>query len=152
MITIDIKYTDYAGVTHEEKKSFHLTKTEIAKLEFQQEGGLSVLLSKMLGQGNTTKVIPLFEELVQMSYGVRSQDMKNFVKSKEALEQFTSSGACDEFVFTLIQNPHQARKFITGILPSDIRIDEKSLDAAMAQMSAAPAPTDDPDKHPSTDK
>jgi hypothetical protein len=148
MITFDITYTDFTDITHTDKAAFHLSKTEIAKLEFGHEGGLSTMLSKMLGAGNTTKVIPLFEQLVRMSYGIRSADMKHFVKTQESLEAFASSGACDEFVFSLIQDPDKARKFISGILPSDIRIDDKTLDEAMKKMTP-PTPSGDP---PSTDK
>lgn len=122
MIKKDITFTDFSGIVRTETHHFHLSKVEIAELEYSAEGGLSTMLQKMVSRGDVTKIIPLFQTLVKKSYGVRSADMKRFKKSEDALGDFIASGAYDEFVFELLQSPEKADAFVRGLLPADVQI------------------------------
>ena len=62
----------------------------------------------------------LFKELLQKSYGVKSDDGKRFIKSKELTEAFVQTEAYSELFVILASNADEATEFVNGIIPKNL--------------------------------
>ena len=120
MIKKTIKYEDYNGNEREEEFYFNLSNAELTKMELGVEGGLSERLKKVLATKDTPQILKVFEEIINKAYGVKSDDGKRFIKSKELLEEFTQTEAYSQLFVELATNENAAQEFILGILPKEL--------------------------------
>lgn len=115
-----IKYTDFNDVEREEPFYFNLSKAELTRMSFSHGGGFQDFLQKLIDTKDTTKLYEIFEQLVQMSYGVKSDDGRRFIKNEEVLNDFTQTDAYSELLVELLGSAEAASEFVTGIMPKDI--------------------------------
>lgn len=131
MITKNIKYTDYNGVEREEKFLFNLSKAELMEMEWGTVGGLSETMQRIVEAQDSPTIIKIFKELVLKAYGEKSLDGKRFVKVNDQgvplSIAFSQTEAYSELFMELATDADAALKFIKGIIPSDIDIDENKL-------------------------
>ena len=120
MIKKTIKYEDYNGNEREEEFYFNLSNAELTKMELGVEGGLSERLKKVLATKDTPQILKVFEEIINKAYGVKSDDGKRFIKSKELLEEFTQTEAYSQLFVELATNENAAQEFILGTLPKKL--------------------------------
>ena len=130
-----IKYLDFNGVEREEDFYFHMTHAEMIKYSASENGGLDVVLKKLVQTEDAMKVLELFERLIRMAYGERSADGRYFTKSVEATEQFIASEAYSNLFMKFLQDGDYAAKFVNGITSS---IQENSDRKSMASLVAVP--------------
>lgn len=119
MITEKITYTDYDGNTNTEDFYFHLSKAELTGLSVEHPEGFEVYIQKIVDEQNISEMYTLFKRLILMSYGEKV-DGKKFVKKKNGVplsEDFESSPAFDVLFDKLLDDPEEAKKFFTGVLP-----------------------------------
>ena len=117
MIVKTIKYEDYNGNVREEKFYFNLSKAEILEMEASKNGGLSAYIQRIAEEQDAPKIMELFKELLQKSYGVKSDDGKRFIKSKELTEAFVQTEAYSELFVLLASNADEATEFVNGVIP-----------------------------------
>lgn len=129
MYKITKKYEDFNGVEKEEDFYFHLTKADLIKMELSEDGGMAKRLEKLVKTQDMKEAIKVFEALLLMSYGIKTEDGR-FVKSVEAREKFTQSAAYSEIFTDLATDPDLAQKFIEGVIP---KMDESSIPAPAIQ-------------------
>lgn len=130
MLKKTIAYTDLDGTAVMEEFHFHLSKLEITKLEMEYgEGGLSGHLRAILETKDAKQIIAAFEDIITMSYGVRSDDGKRFIKTPELTAEFKQTEAYSQLFYNLVTNAEDGAEFIRGILPTDIseNIDTKQV-------------------------
>ena len=120
MIVKTIKYEDYNGNAREEKFYFNLSKAEILEMEASKNGGLSAYIQRIAEEQDAPKIMELFKELLQKSYGVKSDDGKRFIKSKELTEAFVQTEAYSELFVLLASNADEATEFVNGIIPKNL--------------------------------
>lgn len=120
MIKKRIKYLDFNDVEREEDFYFNISKSELSKAQLSVEGGLDAKLQKIADSKSVTEIAKLYEEFIDMSYGVKSDDGKHFKKDEELLEDFKSTAAYDQLYMELISSTKAAVEFIKGVLPADI--------------------------------
>jgi len=125
MYKITKKYTDFNGVEKEEDFYFNLSKADILKMELSEEGGMDKRLTRLVKTQNMKEAIKVFEGLLLMAYGIKTDDGR-FIKSETARQEFMSSAAYSEIYFELATNPDEAQKFIEGITP---KLDNPSIPA-----------------------
>lgn len=118
MIAKTVTYEDFNGNERTEKLYFHLSKSEMIKLEKSTPGGYYNKLKKIVEEKNEKELIQVFSELIEMSYGIKSDDGKRFIKNKEITEEFTQSNAYEELFMELATNEEAAIKFMEGIIPA----------------------------------
>lgn len=116
MYKITKKYEDYNGVEKEEDFYFNLTKADLLKMELSEEGGMDKRLEKLVKTKDMKEAIKVFEGLLLLSFGVKTDDGR-FVRNDEARANFVSSAAYPEIYFELATNVDEANKFIEGIIP-----------------------------------
>lgn len=125
MYKITKKYTDFNGVEKEEDFYFNLSKADILKMELSEDGGMDKRLTRLVKTQDMKEAIKVFEGLLLMAYGVKTDDGR-FVKSAEARDRFMSSAAYSEIYFDLATNPDEAQKFIENVIP---QLDQSSIPA-----------------------
>lgn len=114
-----IRYTDYNGNEREEDFYFHLSKAELMEWEFSKEGGLKNRLEKIIALKNIPEIMANFKEIICKSYGVKSDNGKQFIKNKEVLDEFVQSEAYSNLYMKLISDDEAASAFINDIVPND---------------------------------
>ena len=133
MIKKTIKYEDYNGNEREEEFYFNLSNAELTKMELGVEGGLSERLKKVLATKDTPQILKVFEEIINKAYGVKSDDGKRFIKSKELLEEFTQTEAYSQLFVELATNENAAQEFILGILPKKLSDEVKKQNVIVSK-------------------
>ena len=139
MITKKITYEDFYGNMVTEECQFHLTKSEIMKMELSETGGMYATLDKMVKEKDTPKLVEYFDNFIKASYGKKSDDGKKFIKTKELTDDFISGLAYDELIIELLSNPEEAVSFFKGILPKELasQIDSNAIDEAKKKANIA---------------
>lgn len=117
MLTKTIKYTDYDGNEREETFRFNLTKAELATMEMSVKGGLRKYLEKAVEDQDNTKIFAVFKDMVDRSYGEKSNDGREFRKSPEILESFRSTEAYNALFMEIVTDEKFALAFFDGITP-----------------------------------
>ena len=118
MLKKTITYTDYNGITRTEDFYFNLTKAEIMEMQLSTNGGLDVMIKKIIDSQDAPSIIKIFKELILKAYGEKSDDGKRFVKSKEISEGFAQTGAYSQLFMELATDTDAASKFVNGIVPA----------------------------------
>lgn len=121
MLKKSIKYTDYNGVERDEIFYFNLSKAEIVEMELSAKGGLSEQLKAIIASDDEQKIIETFKKIILKAYGVKSEDGKRFIKSKELQEEFSQTEAYSELFMELSTQTEAAAEFINGIVPVEAR-------------------------------
>jgi len=123
-----IKYEDWNGEMREETFYFHLSKSELTKMEMSEVGGLEQKINRLVETRNGAEIVGLFEEVITLSYGEKSPDGRRFEKSEELSRAFMQTPAYDELFMEIAMDANKAAAFFNGILPQDL-----------SQSAAAPA-------------
>lgn len=154
MFVDTIKYKDFNGEETEEKFYFHLSASDIARIELSHQGrgksGMVEELERIIRKQNGAEIVQVFEKFVADSYGVRSDDGTRFIKNPQVLEEFRSSGAYDVFFLKLVTDAEFGAKFINGLLPADLQAqaqtlmeNQKKQDTTPSLAVVAPTPAED---------
>lgn len=85
-----ITYTDYDGNERTEDFRFNLSKAEYVMFENSVIGGMSKEIERAMAMQNGPRILEIFKDLVDRSYGVKTPDGRRFMKSPELLQDFTS--------------------------------------------------------------
>ena len=120
MLKKTITYTDFNGVQRTEDHYFNLTKAEISEMELSKDGGMTVLIRRIISEQNMPALAATFKEILRRTYGKKSDDGRRFMKSEEIWKDFEESGAYDAFFMGLIQSPDNAVAFINAVVPKDV--------------------------------
>lgn len=119
MLKREIKYEDFDGNEVTDTYYFNLTRSEMIELEVGYKDGLEAALRRIIETNDRQKLIAEFKNLVLLSYGVKSDDGKRFIKSDQLREEFTQTPAYDALFMELATNDDAAATFIKGIVPKD---------------------------------
>lgn len=117
MLQKKIKYVDYDGVEREETFYFNLNKAELMEMELSVEGGLKNKLEKIIDTKDIPSIQKYFKEIILKAYGVKSDDGKRFIKSKQLSEEFSQTEAYSELVMELLEDPNKSAAFVNAIVP-----------------------------------
>lgn len=122
MLKRTITYTDYDDETHTEDFYFNITKLEIVELNVSEKEGLEDFIKKIIKSSDNKQLVEQFKKVLLLSYGVKSEDSKRFIKNAQLREEFEQSAAFDVLFMEMATDEGAAAEFIKGILPKDIAI------------------------------
>lgn len=115
--TITFRDIDDNEVTEEFR--FNVTRSDMIDLLVEKpelEEKLQAMGQKMDGRA----VMGLLREFIILGVGRRPEGSRQFVKSKEILNDFLFSGAYDALYWELTNDPDQADAFLTGLFPTSL--------------------------------
>lgn len=115
-----IEFVDFNGTTRKEDFYFHISETELRKLELSINGGLHEYISRATEKQDVATLTELIDKLIDTAYGVKTLDGRGFVKTPENLLDFKSTEAYNVFYTELLSNDKSAAAFINGIFPKDL--------------------------------
>lgn len=134
MLKKTITYLDFDENERTEDFYFHLTKAETLKLELSTDGGITEKIQRIVQAKNMPEIIKVFEEFIQLSYGVKTPDGRGFRKTKEDLENFRATNAYSILFMELATNDVEAAKFVNGIIPQETP-KQAAVSSAIASIS-----------------
>ena len=120
MLARKIKYTNLNGEERERTYYFHFSKAEVMEMELSKEGGFEVFIQRIIDTRDQKELVKMFRELIQMSYGIKSDDGEQFIKNDQVLNEFIQSEAYSELYMELATDTDAAIEFINGIFPQQI--------------------------------
>lgn len=118
MLKKTITYTDFDGNERTEDFYFNLTKAEAMEMEMSTDGGFHKLLTKIVAEKDTKRIIEHFKDLILRAYGVKSPDGKRFIKNEEIRDSFAQTEAYSVLFMELATNAEASAAFVNGILPA----------------------------------
>ncbi len=120
MLKKTIAYTDYNGVERSEDFYFNLNKAELTEMQVGVEGGYGEMLQRIVDSNDNKQIVETFKSIILKAYGVKSQDGKRFIKSKELSEEFSQTEAFVELFMELATDEKAAADFVNGIIPKNV--------------------------------
>lgn len=124
------EYENFNGVMVKEVLHFHLSKQEIIHMQTSSGGLLTQRLERIINTEDSNDAIEEFREIILLSYGELSPNGNRFHKSPEIRADFEASPAFDALYMKMFEDPDFAGKFITGILPKNLDLEEAKKAAA----------------------
>jgi hypothetical protein len=129
MLKETVTYTDYFGEEQTEDIYFHLSKAELLEIEMLADGGsFSDMLLQIIESKDNALILKLFKNIVLLSYGIRSEDGRRFIKNEQLREEFTQTAAYSEVFISLAMDAEKAARFVNGIMPADLIPDKPQID------------------------
>ncbi len=118
MIAIKVKFLNFDDVEQEKVCHFHLSKTEVAKLDIKY-GGVKEYTKKLQENNDNNKLYEFIEDVVFSAYGVRKGDA--FVKNEEILEQYKYTNAHEAVMIQMLEQPNGTglSKFFMGCMSAE---------------------------------
>lgn len=132
MLKKTISYEDYNGEKREETFFFSLNRAELLRMNMSKRGGMERYLKNLVEENDPEKLTKMFEEIILMSYGVKSEDGSRFVKSPEVVEAFRNSAAYAELFYELATDTAKFADFVAGVVPADMAEEMKKSGAIEA--------------------
>lgn len=112
-----ITYEDFDGNERTEDFYFNLTPQECTEKQLSTKGGLDNYITKIINAKDTPEIIKQFKEIIDISYGCKTPDGRNFKKSEEILNDFKSTNAYSMLYMELGTDDVAAAEFINNVLP-----------------------------------
>lgn len=116
MLKKTLKYTDYEGNEVTEDLYFNLNKLEVTRMAARYGGDIEKHIEKVIAKQDLSEMMNVLEDLILSSYGVKSEDGKRFIKTKEIREDFEYSIAYSEIFSEILLNPEETKKFGMGLV------------------------------------
>ena len=119
MLKKTIEYEDFNGVKRSEDFYFNFTKAEVMDLQFNTERktSLSDLIQEVVDSQDNARILSIFKEIVLKAYGVKSDDGRRFIKSKEIADEFAQTNAFDVLYWELATDADTAAAFVNAVIP-----------------------------------
>lgn len=124
MLKKTITFEDFNGAMCTEDHYFNLTTAELTELQLSKDGGFDNYLKKIVDAQNIPELSKAFKEIILLSYGVKSDDGKRFVKKApdghRLADDFVDSAAYSALYTELFTNDAAAADFVNSIIPANI--------------------------------
>lgn len=118
-----ITFTDYNGLEHTRTYYFNLSKSELLRLQLSIGGGLTEYAKRLMDTEDMVHLSELFEKLILMSYGEKTDDGMHFIKEdengKKLADMFKQTAAYDELYTELCTNEQSAIEFFNSVIPAE---------------------------------
>lgn len=119
MFSDTITYKDFDGNERTETLYFNISPSEAMELEIKYPGGYANKLQRDIDRGDNAAIMQDMIDFVKLSYGIKSDDGRKFVKSVDIYEDFVSTNAYEEFLQKFLADPDYALKFIVAAFPKN---------------------------------
>jgi hypothetical protein len=139
VIKVPITYTNFDDEVVTEVHYFHLSKTELIKMETGDGEAMSAKLERVSKSANGAEIMRVFQDIIEAAYGERvAGSGSEFYKSPSVTAKFMGSLAFDQLLTDLLTNVTSATDFINGLMPKDL--DKLAAAAAQNQPTDVPLP------------
>lgn len=144
MLIRPITYEDFNENEVTETFHFHLAKSEIIDLEVEYKQGYREMIEEIIKTDDRKELVAQFKKIILLTYGVRSEDGKSFIKDEELTKKFAQSAAFESLYMEFLTKDGTAIEFLTGVLPRDLRREIEAADKNTSQGTPTPTPPTPP--------
>lgn len=133
MIKKTVHYFDYDNNERTETLYFNLNQSELIEValdipddvsetvgndpsKFDKDVVAKGLVEKMGQKG----IMGFVKDLLLKSYGIKSEDGRRFIKSKEISEEFSQTIAFDTIFMELMSDDNAAADFVNNVIPASV--------------------------------
>ena len=120
MLKKTIKFIDFNGKEQKTVVYFNLIESEIVRLDVEFEGGLETYINNLNSEVRPQDILNLFERVILLAYGEKSEDGLHFLKSEEQAALFKQSAAYNSLFVSIVQDADAATDFFNRLLSSTI--------------------------------
>ena len=120
MLKKTIKFIDFNGKEQKTVVYFNLIESEIVRLDVEFEGGLVSYINNLDSKVRPKDILTLFEKVILLAYGQKSEDGLHFLKSEEQAVLFKQSAAYNSLFVSIVQDADAASDFFNRLLSSTI--------------------------------
>lgn len=120
MLKKTITYTDYNGESVTEDFYFNLSKAELLELNVSKKGGYQKWADNIMRAKDEQTLYREIKRIILSAYGIKSDDGRRFIKSKDIRDDFEQTEAFSELLMELATNAEAASNFMKGVLPPDV--------------------------------
>lgn len=121
MLKKKITYEDYDGNQRTEEFYFNLSQAELQRYYYEHSNeGLLDYLRNILLTKNSKGMMDFIAEIINISYGVKSDDGKRFIKDANFTRAFTQTEAYSELYMELLTKENAITDFLYGCLPKSL--------------------------------
>lgn len=124
-----ITYTNFNGDVVTKDFYFNITEAEITLRQLETDGNWTQTLERIKDSNKGSVVFPEFKKIIKWTYGEKSADGEQFIKSEEAWARFENSEPWSALIMELITSENYAQEFITAVLPQNLAARAKELQA-----------------------
>lgn len=120
MFKYTIEYEDYNGVKRSEDAYFNISAIELLRLQNTTPGGYAEYITRIANSTDNAEIWRTFEELIRMSYGIKTDDGIHFVKVRDGhavVDDFVDTPAYEEFMLKLMTDTDFSGEFVGKIIP-----------------------------------
>lgn len=120
MHTHTMTYVNFNNETKTKSINFNLTEAELTKLQkdYLHVGGINKVMEEAIASGDTKQLLDFFELLVHRSYGIKSADGEEFVKSPEIMASFENQAFYSDLYMSFFQEEGAVgQAFIRAVMP-----------------------------------
>ena len=148
MLKKTITYEDLNGKTRTEDFYFDISKSELIDLEMKYEEGFEAHMHRIINAVNKKELYDAFTEMIQLSYGEKSEDGRYFQKESDAgaplYKKFLRSPAYDELLIEFLTVPGAVDEFVSGILPNQEELERIAKEAEKTSQAYSVKPGQSP--------
>lgn len=138
MLKKTITYVDFNGKEKTEDYYFHIGSSEVVKLKAAGFFDAFTEITTSLDDENFAKLVEVIEQIIEKSFGVKTEDGGFDKDDKTAYNRFKKSEAYDKFFMELITNESSVMSFLKGVFPADMIANlEEKVAAAMKERKDA---------------
>lgn len=116
MLKRKVAFNDFDGNRGEETVYFNLTEPELFRLDVEFNGGLEKFINQLDPEQRPQEVLDLFEKVIRMSYGEKSEDGRHFIKSKEKTDLFMQSAVYGALFMEIVGDAEVAAAFFNALI------------------------------------
>ncbi len=97
---------------------FHISEANLTKLIVIEGEGIETKIARLFRTNSRREIYEFVENFIDMSYGVRHEDGKQFVQTPEVLQAFKNTDAYSALINDLLSSEDEITEFLMGILPA----------------------------------
>lgn len=133
MIKKVVTYFDFDNNERTETLYFNLTQTELVDMAMDLPDSVSEQIGPNPTEADADKlamtmvdslgkkgIVDFIKQLVLKAYGIKSEDGRRFIKSKEITEEFSQTLAYDAILMELLSNDTAASDFVNSVIPAKV--------------------------------
>jgi len=120
MLKKTVKFIDFDGAERTTVLYFNLVESEIVRLDVEFKGGLENYINNLNAGSDTQDILTLFERVILLAYGEKSEDGLYFLKGPDKSELFKQSAAYNSLFMSIVQDVDVATDFFNRLLSSTV--------------------------------
>lgn len=115
------EYEDFNGHKRTAEMYFNLTDIEVVDFSGRNPSQVTEDMETMVNTENIRGILAFIRDLINWSYGVKSEDGITFEKSPEITRKFVQSAYYSDWLFSLFENDAaKGIAFVKGVLPASL--------------------------------